>query len=239
MSLLLLAALSMGACRSPSSDGTAPRPEPSADALHGRVTVAGKDASDAEVLVVRGGQVIAVLKASPAFEIPPELAAACAELRWIVRLTAPLGVVAAQPPKSCRGAFEVAIDASRVATLRGALLAPSGVTLDWVDVKLTPRVPEIDPTLVLADGPNPNLREALSVSRQTKAAFELPVLTGTWWLAADRTIDAPVGTKTGNLRLESVTSSGSGAPRAEFGGYTLEIAADTDVKLTLREADGP
>jgi hypothetical protein len=237
--LALMAALLAAACRSPSSDGTAPRPEATAAGLRGRVTVAGKGVEAAEVLVVRGGQVVAVLKAAPDFEVPPELASACGELRWLVRLASPAGLVPARPPASCAGAFEVAVAASQVVALRGTIVAPPGGSLDWVDVKLTPLLTDVDPALVLADGATTDLREALSIQRITATSFELPVLAGRWRLAADRTIDAPVGTRPGNLRLDALTSTGPDAPTAQFGGYVLTVAADTAVQLTLRSADAP
>jgi hypothetical protein len=240
LSLWLLASQALLAgCRSPSSEGTAPRPEAGPSALRGKITVAGAPAVGAELLIIREGKVAAVLAAAPYFEVPDELVAACGELRLLVRLAVPIGAVLVTPPAGCRGELAVDVPASAVAVVRGSIVPPAGVAFDWAELKLTPRLPGVDPAWILAEGATTNLRQALAVQRLTSPSFELRLLAGAWWLSADRTIDAPVGTRTQNLRLDALTSTGSGAPAAEYGGYALTLTDGVQLQLTMRAADAP
>jgi hypothetical protein len=102
--------------------------------LRGRILVAGAEASDAEILVINAGRVVAALPASPSFEVPAELASSCGELQLLVRLKRPLGVFPATLPASCTGEFTVAVPAERVVVLHGSArrsccCAPEGFSI--------------------------------------------------------------------------------------------------------------
>ena len=198
----------------------------SGSSLTGTVTVAGKPVGKAEVLVVKGGKVVATAAATPTFALPAMTS--CADVTLVARFAEPVGVVSVPAPASCKGAVTIDVPASQIVEL-SATIKPN---VDWLDVRLTPLLAAVPPTIVLADGTSSGLQEALWSQRITAATFHVRLIAGTWRLAAYRELDGPSPT---NMKLDAVTSSGKPAV-AKLGGFELEISAATKVELALRPA---
>ena len=219
--LMTMMAVAAVGCRAPANA------TPGATALTGTVTVAGKPITKAEILVVKDGKVTATATATPTFTVPAM--ASCKGVRLVARLADPVGVVSVNAPASCKGAVAIDVPASKIVEL-SATITPS---VDWLDVRLTPLLPDVPPTIVLADGTTNGLHEALWSQRVTTPSFKLRVLAGNWRVAAYREVDGP---STSNMKLRTVTSSGK-APVAKLGGFELELVAATKVELALHPAD--
>lgn len=224
------------ACRSPAEPGSSKGGGAASAELRGTVTVAGAPAKDAEILVVRDGKVIAAVAASPELRLPRP--ADCEKVTILARLSDPAGVVAAAPKAACQDQVVIDVPASRIVSLTVAIATPPDAALDWVDLKLTPRLPDVPPVVALADGATTNLREALVVRRVTKSPAVVRAIAGRWWIGADRTIDGPLTPASKNLRFDKLTAAGGGAVTPAFGGAELDIARDTQLELTLRVDDG-
>lgn len=203
--------------------------------LHGRVMVGGKPVTAAEILVVVGGKVVATAPAAPAYVLPP--IADCARASLVIRLSEPvIGVLPSSLASGCGGAHDIDVPSSQVVELRGVIELPSGQAFDWVELKLTPRLAAVAPTVLLAEGTSSDLREALVVRKLSRPEFDLRVLAGTWTLRADRFVDGPTGARAQNLALDQlkVTSGAAAAAAPQRGAVDLTLMADSSLELVLR-----
>ena len=199
--------------------------------LRGKITVAGQPVTAAEVLAVVDGKVVAAAPATPSYQLPA--IADCARASLIVRLSEPvLGVVPAAA--RCSGTVDVDVPARQVIELTGAIKLPDGVAFDWVELKLTPRLLAVPPTVVLAEGTSPDLREALAVRKLTRPAFALRVVAGSWTVRADRFVDAPPPAGAGNLVLDDVKLTGGTAGKPQRGSVDVELPSSSTLELALR-----
>ena len=144
------------------------------------------------------------------------------------RFTEPFLGVVVRPVTA--GGADIDIDRSQIVRIAGSVHVPDGVTFDWVDVKLTPRV-ELPPVVVLYDPDG--LREAFWIRRYTQASFEVRVLNGVWEVRAGREIDGGISASAAkNLQLASV-DCGDQHPAAKFMGFEVTIAGDSKLDLRL------
>lgn len=237
----VIAALALGGCTPASGHGPTGASGESSGAgplpaeLRGRVTVAGKPVTAAEVLVVVGGKVVATAAAAPSYQLPP--IAECAKASLVIRMSEPvIGVWPSPLASGCQGTHDIDVPSSQVVELHGVIELPPGGAFDWVELKLTPRVAAVAPALVLAEGTSSDLREALVVRRLVRPEFDLRVLAGTWRLRADRFVDGPPGPRVRNLVLDhlKVTAGHAVASAPQRGAVDLELTADSSLELMLR-----
>lgn len=215
------------------SSGAGPAASPAQPGLRGRITVAGEPVTAAEVLIVVDGKVVSAAPASPSYQLPA--VAACAKASLVVRLSEPvIGVWPSPLASGCGGAHDIDIPSRQVVELRGAIQLPAGTAFDWVELKLTPKLPGVPPAVVLAEGTSSDLREALAVRKLTRPAFDLRLIAGTWAVRADRFVDAPPGARPPTLVLDHVEVTGGAARPATRGGVDLPVTASSSVELVLR-----
>lgn len=197
-------------------------------ATKGTVTVMGVAARGVEILGVNDGEVVAVARtdADGAFTLPDKVEQVVARLREPVA-----GVLGARPGPD--GVVTFAIERADIVRLSGQLIAPDGVAVDWIDLSLTPRPPEVAPRVVLAVGTERATHATYVTQRLTGLTFEVRVLRGPWivWLA--REVDGPLTVEPPlTLGVGELTVAGGGSATELFGGHLVEV--DRDVAVTAR-----
>lgn len=207
----------------------APRPvrDDAVSATTARVRVRGAPAHG-DVLWIADQAVVAAapLGADGSCAIPPTAAGAAA----LVRIDAPVVGVVEVPAGR---AIDVDVGAGQLATIRGTIAVPAGVTFDWADLHLTPRLADLAPRLVLADGTSPSMRGTFATRRLTEPAFAAEVIVGTWEVRLDREVDAPLGAAEVALATGAVTAAGGLALVENHGGWQVPVAGDVALTITL------
>jgi hypothetical protein len=234
---ILVLALPLAGCKTAPEHTAGTQGEPISGAapagnseLRGRITVGGQPVTAAEVAEVIDGKVVAVAPAAPTYHLAA--IASCTRATLVVRLSEPvLGAISA--PARCGGTLDLDVPADKVVDLTGTIKLPEGAQFDWVELKLTPKLAAVSPTVLLAEGTSPSLREALAVRKLTSATFEQRVVTGSWIIRADRFVDGPPTASAGNLVLDDV-KLGDKAVKPQRGSADLELTGKTTVELMLR-----
>jgi len=237
----LAIALSLAACKAAPEHTASAQSEPISGAgpagsseLRGGISVAGQPVTAAEVAEVVDGKVVAVAPAAPSYRLAA--IASCEHATLVVRLSEPvLGVISV--PARCGGTQDLDVPADKLAELTGTIKIPEGAAFDWVELKLTPRLAGVSPTVLLAEGTSPSLREALAVRKLTSPRFEQRVVAGSWIVRADRFVDGPPPAGAGNLVLDDATLGGKPI-KPQRGSAELELFGKASVELSLRR-DAP
>ena len=195
---------------------------------HGTITVMGVPARGVEVYAVRGGKVVAVAHSDPEGRFAVDVDAEQVLARFVEPA---VGVRAATP--GADGAVQIAVERADIVRLTGTLATPAGVTIDWIDLWLTPRLPEVAPRIVVAVGTENAQRPCYWARRLTGAGFELRLLRGTWamWLVREEdgglTAEPPLA-----LTLDTLLLPNGDEAEAHFGGR--QFALDRDLQVTAR-----
>ncbi len=201
--------------------------------VHGTVSMMGVPMRGVELLGVRGGAVVEVSRT----DADGRYQLASAVDRVVARLDEPvLGVRGLTP--AADGEASLTISRADVVRLRGRIEVPDGIALDWIDLRLTPRLPDVVPRLVVAVGTENATRDAYALRRLTAATFELRVLRGTWALWLERIVDGPiqVAPTVPDLALRAIEVDGVAAP-THFGGALVEV--DRDLELVAHVSIAP
>jgi hypothetical protein len=200
--------------------------------LSGRVTVMGNPQQDAEILAVSGNKVLAVARTDRdgRYELPGEPAAD----RVVARFAEPfLGIV--HRPVAGGGPTDLAIEAADIVRFGITIVPAEGSVFDWVDVKLTPQLPDLSPVIALAAGTTTSLHEVLWSRRVTDPKVAVRLLRGTWDLRARHFIDGPLRANPLPAFTAGRVELSSGGEAAEhLGGFLVDVTTDTQVRLQLR-----
>jgi hypothetical protein len=195
----------------------------------GCITVMGVAQRDVEVLGVAGTKVRQVARTDGDGQFRFDDAID----RVVARFAEPfLGVVHRPAPDGAPIDIDVARDA--IVRLTITIAPPAGVVFDWVDVKLTPRLDDLPPVVVLAAGVESGLHEALWLRRITEPRTTLRVLRGAWDLRAQRWVDGPLLAPRNNQTAAQVTLATGVLAAEQLGGFSIPVGDDTTVTLQLR-----
>jgi hypothetical protein len=196
--------------------------------LKGGVTVLGVPSRGVEILGVAGSRVVG----SVTTDKDGQFVVKGAGLDHVVaRFVEPFVGCVSRPAPRPGEILALSIERADIVKLSGTFLPPVGVALDWVDLKLTPRI-EAPPTIVLSD--SGGLREAYWIRRLVQPSFEVRVLRGTWELRAGREIEAPMAvSRPVNLGIKRVTLEDGRCPAPRFLGFEFDVAGDLSVSIEL------
>jgi hypothetical protein len=156
-----------------------------------------------------------------------------------------------QPVTGCRAtavgagssdAVDLTISSKEVAVLSGDLVPPEGVTVDWVEVHVTPRrvpgLPEEAKLALVQVGMGPEIKGTYFGRTVRQPAFRFDLLPGTWELRAYRFVEGGrAGGGTPNLDAAGVTLSDGTHPTPHFGGWLFEVTRDLHATVKLKVAE--
>jgi len=112
--------------------------------------------------------------------------------------------------------------------------APEGIPFDWLDLKLTPRRPEVPPRVILATGVAPATSEGMYANRLVAPVLDLRVRPGLYDLRAHRVVE-DVGKRSGPVNLIADRVMTDGPPATpKYGGFEVELGPVTRLTIGLR-----
>jgi hypothetical protein len=208
--------------------------------FHGTITVGDAPAIEAEVFLLdRAGAVVATTRAQPSgsYDITPPAGYAGG---WLLgKLYRPVIGARALEVDAGPRAVDLRVTSEEIHALRGRIVMPPGVPLEWLHVHVTPReldgLSEAAARALLAVSEKPETRVTYATERIHEPAFALSVMPGKYWLDVERLfhdsaamIDPPV-----SVTLAKVTAQGDVPIESAVSGAGVTIREDVEIVVEM------